>query len=339
MSKRMKRQSLAFGLLSAAAAILIITSMAGATTDVVDYDNEVNQQKIDALLERFENMSEDELNSLEALEVTSWKLPSDSVDVMRARITETYILDGIGEDTVNLTGWVAVKHYNARPVDGSGELTWNNAVTETEFIGMKLHGYSDVFGPVKVTLTEGKRVFGEVGRIEIPENAREELIRIATNHALEESRREPIRVKIAEAKDGNVRIDAKEVQRLNEEGAVRQSGLAAPVASPDGLVGQTEEATEELDLRGQELLMPGVCAAPVEATIDISDLGLKLEAAGPVNWYSLVETIPPVGHTASIAIDPVDLLSEGRKVGTLVGGTVNFREVVYTVNLTPTAGV
>lgn len=69
------------------------------------------------------------------------------------------------------------------------------------------------------------------------------------------------------------------------------------------------------------------------------DLGLKMATKNPVYWYSLVDTIPPVGHTASIAIEPVRLTTSGREVATLESGVVDFREVVRHLPLTATEKV
>jgi hypothetical protein len=45
-------------------------------------------------------------------------------------------------------------------------------------------------------------------------------------------------------------------------------------------------------------------------------------------WFSEVTTIPPVGHQASVTVDPIRMVSAGREVGTLTSGIVKFREVV-----------
>lgn len=93
------------------------------------------------------------------------------------------------------------------------------------------------------------------------------------------------------------------------------------------------ELTPRVPQLQQELLLPGVCAAPLDVTVSLPQAGLQMRTEKPAVWYSLVDTIPPVGHTASITVDPVNLLEGDRKVGTLVSGEVKFREVVSDVAL------
>lgn len=76
-----------------------------------------------------------------------------------------------------------------------------------------------------------------------------------------------------------------------------------------------------------------VAAAAEEraAALAFLRLDLRMTAAGPAQWYSEVDTIPPVGQTASINLVPTPLLSGGRHVATLTSGAVKFREVVRRV--------
>src|SRR5947209_10613787 len=90
---------------------------------------------------------------------------------MRVRLEETYTVKGIGKDTVELTGWIAVRHGASRPAPGFRTVSWQTAVTDTEFVGLDLHGESNVFGPVHVTLDSSRPTIGQVGRIDIPERA------------------------------------------------------------------------------------------------------------------------------------------------------------------------
>lgn len=82
------------------------------------------------------------------------------------------------------------------------------------------------------------------------------------------------------------------------------------------------------------VLQPVACGAPVVVRVNVTDLGLHLKTGEQVVWYSLVDTIPPVGHTASVTIKPVILVADdGRAVGSLESGVVKFREVVRQVPL------
>jgi len=76
-----------------------------------------------------------------------------------------------------------------------------------------------------------------------------------------------------------------------------------------------------------------MCEADGTVFVSMPELNLDMKTKTAVSWYSLVTTIPPVGHTASIAIEPVRLIASGREVGTLESGKVHFRELVRHVRL------
>lgn len=272
--RRFRGQRLAIatvGLLSAAA--LGGWLIAGAEAEQLD-----DEMKIASLVHELDGLSQDALATWEPVPVRPFEVPQDSVDVMRARLTETYSIDGVGEDTVELSGWIAVKHFNARPVEGATHLTWETAVVDTQFVGLKLEGRSKVFGRVQVLLDADRPAFGKVGEIEIPEAAKVQL---------------------------------------------------AATAETEGAAGTEAEVEEQSgDIQA--------CEANVNVAVVMPDLGLEMVTEQPVSWYSHVTTIPPVGHVASIAIEPVRLISEGREVGTLDSGRVYFREVVRQVTLQDT---
>jgi len=75
------------------------------------------------------------------------------------------------------------------------------------------------------------------------------------------------------------------------------------------------------------------CAANAAVTINMPQLNLHMQTERPVMWYSEVETIPPVGHTASLSFTPTGLIADGRQAATLTSGVVKFREVVRRVQL------
>jgi hypothetical protein len=226
--------------------------------------------KIASLVKDLDRTTPAELGKLEALPIRSYEIPPAGVDVMRARLTETYSVDGVGSDQVELSGWIAVRHGQARPVEGATELKWNTAILTTEFVGMDLQGTSKVFGPVRVRLDNSRRSIGSVGQIQIPAKARQILVAAAAT--------------------------------------------------------TKEPATTEVDATA-------ACEAAANVTVEMPDLQLAMQTKSPVSWYSLVTTIPPVGHTASIAIEPVRLIANGREVATLESGKVNFRELVRHVRL------
>jgi hypothetical protein len=135
-----------------------------------------NQQTVRTLLANLETMPTQTLDALRPIALPEYSLPPAGIQVMRARLEETYEIDGVGTDTVELTGWIAVRHGTPRAVAGAAELNWETAVTDTEFVGMRLTGVSEKFGNVLVTLDTTRPSYGQVGRIEIPELAKYALV-------------------------------------------------------------------------------------------------------------------------------------------------------------------
>lgn len=241
--------------------------------------------RIASLVNDMKNMDSTRLESLQPVTVKSYNLPGPSVDVMRVRLEETYTIEGIGKDTVELNGWIAVRHGASRPAPGETLVSWETAVTDTEFVGMELHGQSDVFGPVHVTLDSSRPAIGQVGKIHIPDQATHVLLAAS---------------------------ETSTAQPTTRGGETAAPTTAAPTTA-------TPAASE--------------CRAPVNVKVSMSGLGLEMTTKTPAVWYSRVTTIPPVGHVASVTVDPVSMMSAGREVGKLVSGTVKFREVVRAVPL------
>ena len=75
---------------------------------------------------------------------------------------------------------------------------------------------------------------------------------------------------------------------------------------------------------------PSGCKAILNLTVEMPQLGLKMNTAKAVRHYSYVETIPPAGTTPSFTVEPTPLVLDGRVVGTLENSTSKFREVVMT---------
>jgi hypothetical protein len=222
--------------------------------------------RIASLVSEMRSMDFAKLESLEPIAIKDYTLPDPGVDVMRVRLEETYTVAGVGKDTVELSGWIAVSHGASRPAPGQTLVSWATAVTDTEFVGLELQGNSKVFGPVHVSLDSSRPAIGQVGRVNVPERAHQ--ILLAANES----------------------------------------------TAPQG------DASAE-------------CRAPVNVNVSMSDLGLEMSTKTPAVWYSRVTTIPPVGHVASVTVEPVSLVSADREVGKLVSGTVKFREVVRAVPL------
>jgi hypothetical protein len=218
-----------------------------------------NERIIAGIVETAATVNIDELPAIAAERFT---LPAAGVDVMRVRMEETYTINGVGTDTVELKGWIAARHNAPRPAPGQTQVTWGTAVIDTEFVGLELSGVSKIFGPVRVRLTEGAPSVGQVGAIDVPE----------------------LREKFALASANNTSALAK-------------------------------------------------CAAAIQVDVEMPQLGLSMKTQQPVRMYSIVETIPPVGHTASVSLTPTPLVDGSRQVGTLNRAEVKFREIVLKSSL------
>jgi hypothetical protein len=116
-----------------------------------------------------------------------------------------------------------------------------------------------------------------------------------------------------------------------------ETQVSADGATPDrGEYGDprtSNTASDDTGLDESGGFVPSACAAPVNVAAFMPELGLEMRLAKPATWYSIVETIPPVGATASVTVEPVDLIADGRVVGQLTSGQVCFREVVSRTEL------
>lgn len=245
------------------AAALLVAAVATLGVSAGNSDQVV----VAALVNEMNSLSQVQLASLEAIPPRPFTLPEPGVDVMRVQLDESYTIDGVGEDTVALTGWIAVTH--GKPTTDN----WATAVTDTQFVAMDLSGTSKVFGRVHVTLDETRPAVGQVGRITIPDHA--------------------------------------------------HYALAATERPAEG--------------SAAEVPVLAVCRAPVAVNVSMQDLGLEMTTKDHAVWFSEVTTIPPVGHQASVTVDPIRMVSNGREVGTLTSGIVKFRETVRHLPLSPNA--
>ncbi len=294
------------GVLCLALAGTVAVSMRTATAASPASD----QVKLASLVNDMKSMDATGLQAMEPIPIRKYELPGPGVDVMRARLEETYSVDGVGRDTVELTGWIAVTHGQAYPKEGASEINWNTAILPTQFVAMDLNGTSKLFGPVHVGLDADRPSYGKVGRIEIPELAKQGLqARLVKN----------------EAADANTR----QLAAKDAKAAPQKDGKAAPQGAKPA-PGAKTATPRDPD-------MAAMCEASANVKVQMPQLGIDMKTEVPVLWYSLVDTIPPVGHTASIAIQPVRLISNGRGVATLESGVVKFREVVRHVNLSSNA--
>ena len=79
--------------------------------------------RVAALVQEMEGVTPAKLEEMSAVDVKPYTLPGASVDVMRVRLEESYTIDGIGKDDVELTGWIAVRHGASRPAPGARSLS------------------------------------------------------------------------------------------------------------------------------------------------------------------------------------------------------------------------
>ena len=248
-----------------------------------DRTRQVDAARADALVitKTIEELRQEDVKALPALPVAPFVLPEPGVDVMRVVMDETYDVAGVGVDTVELRGWIAVKHDNARPAEGQTDTRWGTAVMDTEFVGMDLRGESEIFGPVVVSLNSQVRSAGQVGMVAVPEI---ESIVLAGSNA-------------------------------------NPKPTPKPKPKPKSCVGSACN-----------------CVAAVSANVAMPHLCLDMSTKYPVIFHSIVETIPPVGYTASVSLTPTPLVSQGREVGTLQSARVKFREVVKHASLNGDSG-
>ena len=317
------------------AAVLAAGLLAAGASEQARQDGE----KIAALVHDLEGMTPARLKLLEPIEIRRFELPGAGVDVMRAKLEETYSVDGIGEDTVQLEGWIAVRHGAPRPAAGYTDLTWDTAVLDTEFVALDLRGESEVFGPVEIRIDTTEPSRGQVGRIEIPELAKMAL--------QAELRKHGEVMQVAQASGQKAEPQARPQVKPQTQPQDKQKPKAttgAGTSGPNFGLGASRSIRRSLppiqplkegELAPQDinLINALLCAAPIDVVINMPELDLEMRTEEPVYWYSLVDTIPPVGHTASVTVKPVRLIADGRSVGRLESGIVKFREVVRHVPL------
>lgn len=172
-----------------------------------------------------------------ALKVKRRSVPEAGVDVVHIRLRETYSVEGVGEDTVELEG--ELEAHRGAPLTGqSGKKSWEEATVVALFTNLSVSGESDVFGPVRVTLNREIPSFGVV--------------------------------------------------------------------------------------------KAGKCAAAMNLRVTMPRAGLVLNSAEPVQLYSTVETVPPIGDERTQSAYSVDLVEPqtGRTRGRMVEAVVAWRDLL-----------
>jgi hypothetical protein len=172
-----------------------------------------------------------------ALNVERRRVPEAGVDVVNIRLRETYSVEGIGEDTVELEG--ELEAHRGAPLTGkSGDKSWEKATVAALFTNLSVSGESKIFGPVRVSLNREIPSFG-----------------VVTN---------------------------------------------------------------------------GDCKAVMSLRVTMPKHGLVLNSAEPVQLYSTVETVPPIGDERTQSAAPVALVDSqtGRERGKMVEAVVAWRDLL-----------
>jgi hypothetical protein len=269
------RKMTKFALKNCVAAVIALGFAAPlAAEQAGEFSPEIRAQ-IDALLAEVPSM---DLDAMEPLNIAKFTLPEPGIDLMRVKIEETYTIDGVGEETVQLTGYMAVVHGEPVAIDPDKPLAWNNAMTGTEFVALELTGESELFGTVEVSLDTNRTSIGRVGSF--AEAPMDFLIEAG--------------------------VSADDVDQI---------------APPTGQCEKLADGSFSPNCAAS-------CYAPLSVSVEMEDLDLQMSTGAPVLMYSYVDTIPPVGQTASISATGRTLIHDGRAVGTLDSAAVKFREVI-----------
>jgi hypothetical protein len=95
-------------------------------------------------------------------DVIPYTVPEAGVDTVEINLEETYTVEGVGSDTVALSGSL-VANRGAPLVDPKVKsVEWETSTVVANFQSLDVRGESDVFGPVSVTLDPTIPSFGVV---------------------------------------------------------------------------------------------------------------------------------------------------------------------------------
>jgi hypothetical protein len=284
--------------------ILMLASQCALADEQWRPPNGTAEDRTKAVIEHMKALNIDEMTPIE---IEKFQVPPASIHVMRVKLEESYTIDGIGSEKVDLKGWIAVVQYAPKPIDATKPLSWENSLVETQFVALDLKGQSNMFGRMQLNLDPQSHAKGHVGtNVEIPEAALFALANIPGSIGIN-----PFAV-------ANQQGDDKDKRKTGEK---------------------TADEKKQLELKTQEIkqrikaLNAAKCRAEVAVQVKAPELGLDMKTKSPVTWFSVVDSIPPVGLTASVVLTPTELISGERKVGTLVSGKINFRELVLSVPL------
>lgn len=97
-----------------------------------------------------------------AIEVKRFSIPPAGIDIVDITLKETYSVEGVGEDTITLTGELEA-HRTAPMVDPKEKREdWESTTVAAIFTNLSVSGESKLFGPVRVTLDRSMPSIGVV---------------------------------------------------------------------------------------------------------------------------------------------------------------------------------
>jgi hypothetical protein len=97
-----------------------------------------------------------------AISVTPRTIPPAGIDTVDITIQETYEVDGVGRDTVELKGQLVAHRTVPLLGHGATSVDWETSTVVAQFTDLNLTGKSPVFGDVRVTLDKSVPAFGVV---------------------------------------------------------------------------------------------------------------------------------------------------------------------------------
>lgn len=96
------------------------------------------------------------------MDVQEFTVPAAGTDTTDITIEESYSVEGVGEDTVTLTGTLSSERAVPLIDPEHGEVNWETSTIVARFTHLDVRGSSDVFGPVRVHLDTTSPAFGVV---------------------------------------------------------------------------------------------------------------------------------------------------------------------------------
>lgn len=98
------------------------------------------------------SQAEDPEREYHGIIVEPFTLPEAGIDRVRIELVETYDIEGVGRDTVTLTGMLVTRRLTPLLAHGTTEVSWETSTVFAVFDELNVEGRSDLFGDVFVTL-------------------------------------------------------------------------------------------------------------------------------------------------------------------------------------------